>query len=178
MPGTRTTLGFEISTPPVDAVHVVVGEEIGRPVGELGHAPSPLRDLQEIVPSENYGFAARRYMREMMEAGRPAREIIQRMNEPTCFSEVNIAAELAILPPGTALRATNHAQRQTCASALLLARGGHVEGFELHAHSQERPRWLLLGEAVCEAVKVLVVHEFTPAHLLPDDFQELLRMNR
>jgi len=173
MTGTRTTLGFEISTPPVDAVHVVVGEEIGRPVGELGHAPSPLRDLQEIVPSENYGFAARRDKREMM-----AREIIQRMNEPTCFSEVNIAAELAILPPGTALKATTHAQRQTCASALLLARGGFVEGFELHAHKQERPRWLLLGEAVCEAVKVLVVHEFTPADLLPDDFQELLRVDR
>ena len=174
----RTTLGFEISTPPVDAVHVVVGEEIGRPVGELGHAPKPLSDIQEIVPSENYTFAARRYMREMMDADRPVGEIIQRMNKPTFFSEVNIAAEFAILPAGTALKATNRAQKKTCDSALLLARGGMVEGFELHAHSQERPRWLLLGDAVCEAVNVLDVHEFVPAHLLPDDFQELLRVDR
>jgi hypothetical protein len=175
---TGTTLGFKISTPPADAVHVVIGEEIGRPVGELWHAPEPLSHIQEIVPSENFTFAARRYMREMMDAGRPIGEIVQLMNEPTCFNKVNIAAEFAILPAGTALKATNRAQKKTCDSALLLARGGMVEGFELHADSQERPRWLLLGDAVCEAVNVLDVHELVPAHLFPDDFQELLRVDR
>jgi hypothetical protein len=177
MTGKRTTLGFEISTPPIDAIHVVV-DEISRPVGELGHAPAPLSDIQEVVTSANYTFAARRHMREMMATGRPIREIIQRMNEPTCFSRITIAAEFAILPPGTALKATNRAQRRTCDSALVLARGGSIEGFELHAGTQERPRWLLLGDAVCDAVEVLDAQEFVPAHLLPEDFQELLKVDR
>ena len=160
------TLGFEIVALPVEAVHVIVGE-LSRPVEDLAHAPSPLCGIREVVSSGSYGFASRRYQREMESQGVSSKEIIQRMNEPTPFTRVELRGELAVLPQGTALRATNPVQQRMCVSALNLARRRDVEGFELRGAGQERPRLLFLEEALEEAMRVFDCHHFVPAHFLP-----------
>lgn len=160
------TLGFEIVALPMEAVHVIVGE-LSRAVEDLAHAPQPLCDIREVVSSGSYKFAARRYQREMESQGVPGKEIIQRMNEPTPFTKAEIVGEIATLPPGTALKATNPIQHRMCVSALHLARRGDVEGFELRGPGQERPRLLFLEDALGEAINPLRCDYFVPAHFLP-----------
>lgn len=174
----HSTLGFEIYAPPLEAVHVVVGD-LSRLVSELDHAAVPLKGMREIISSSSYGFAARRYLREMESNGTPVRQIIQKMNELTPFFRLTIRGELAILPPGSALKATNPKQLQTCESALLLARRGAVEGFELRDPTQERPRLMLLNDAFGGVVDVIDCQRFVPAHFLPHDgTRELFRFGQ
>jgi hypothetical protein len=134
--------------------------------------------MVEIVSSANYGFASRRYLREMEVNGMGPKQIIQRMNELTPYTRIKIAGEFAILPPGTALKATNPDQARTCEAALNLARRSDIEGFELRGVSLERPRLLLLKDAIGGAIEVIDCHHFVPAHFLPDDGDELFQFGR
>lgn len=59
-----------------------------------------------------------------------------------------------------------------------MARRKEIEGFELKDRRQGWPRMLILEAAFFRTVKVISCDELAPAHLLPDDLQELFKFGR
>jgi hypothetical protein len=167
----HATMGLKINPLP-PGPQVVLGD-LYKTVSELSHAPMPLRDMREISYSGSYKHAVRRRFFEMEASGVPFRQIVQVMLEEMPFTLVHLSGELGVLPDGAALEAANSEQTRICKQALLMARRSEVEGFEFHDPASGRPRIFLLESSFSEAVEVIRCDNLVPAHLLPDDLQEL-----
>lgn len=173
----NATLGFKIEAKAHESPRVVVGSVL-RAVPELDHAPSPLRDMREVVCSSGYRFAARRYMIEMESRGFTSEMIDQRMKEETAFTRIRLKGEFALLPEEASLEAKTAKQIRICEAALAMARRREVEGFKFNDPHHGWPRLLLLESSLQEAVEIVDCHYFTPAHLLPADLRELFEFGR
>jgi S1 RNA binding domain len=149
----------------------VILKDLYRPVAELDHAPAPLRGMREVILSNSYKEAARRYLIEMEAGGIAAKEIEQRMLQETSFRLVRLSGAFGVLPEDAALKATNPRQARICEQALLLARREEIDGFTFSDPASGQPRMFILKAAFDEAVKVVNCHMFVPAHLLSDGLE-------
>lgn len=174
----HATVGFELTLLPHEP-RVIVGEELYRKVPELDHAPKPLRGMREVVSSGSYSLAARRMLMELEASGMTMRQIEHKMLEVTPFRRVRFFGELVELPRDAALQAQTPKQVKICKRALLMAQRKEAEGFELRDRKQGWPRMLILEAAFSRTVRVISGRdELAPAHLLPDDLQELFKFGR